>query len=140
MKNFIKIIFILIGFSIIGTFVYSLYINHFDFNKASVLGYKLNNVLSGSMSPVINTDDYVLSKTIKYEDIKIGDIITYQCKSKVKGYEQYENAIIIHRVIEKNDEYLITKGDANEINDPWNVYPNDIISKCVYNINTTTKL
>lgn len=55
-KNFEKIIkssfLIHICILIIGSFLYSIIANNFDFNKASVLGYKINHVMSGSMNPI----------------------------------------------------------------------------------------
>lgn len=135
MKKLLKAVFYTLYILIIGSFLYSIIANNFDFNKASVLGYKINHVMSGSMNPIIQTDDYILSKAANFNDVKVGDIITYRCSAKdLKGYEKYQDEIIIHRVIEKNDDYLKTKGDANEIADPWNVYPNDVISIATYDL------
>lgn len=141
MLNFIKkvfyILFSLICTAALITAIISFCANDYDTDKMTVLGYKFNHVMSGSMSPIINTDDNIISKYVKYEDIQIGDIITYKCTA---DDSQYKNAIIIHRVIDKTDEYIKTKGDANEVEDPWNVNPDDIISVAIYNINTKTKL
>ena len=139
MKKIFTILFVIFGTILFGSFIHSLVINDYDLNKASVLGYKLNHIGSASMKPIINKNDYVLTKTTKFKDLKIGDIITYKCSGTVENYEEYENEIIIHRIIEKTDKYVRTKGDDNSIIDPWIVYPEDIISKAIYNINTKTK-
>lgn len=126
----------LIAFVIIGSLVYSYISNGNDRNRINLFGYIMNYVQSGSMYPTIETYDLVLSKTTTFEEVKVGDIITYEC-----NYEQTEDGtvvetdetkVIIHRVVDKTDDYLITKGDANLIQDPWVVVPEKIISKQVY--------
>jgi signal peptidase I len=64
-------------------------------------------LLSGSMSPLINTGDQVLIEKIVPDDICIGDIITFW-----QG-----NILVTHRVIRKftksGNIYFVEKGDAN---------------------------
>ena len=43
----------------------------------------------------------------------------------------HNNQIIIHRVKEKHSDYLITKGDNNDVQDPWKVYPDVVRGKVV---------
>lgn len=64
-------------------------------------GYGIAVVLSGSMEPALSTDDLVIIK--KTEDYDVGDIVVYQDKT----------ALIVHRIIERKDTSLYTKGDAN---------------------------
>jgi len=88
------------------------YINYF--------GYTFFEVISGSMSPTINTYDLVIIKLD--EQYKKDDIITfYQDKS-----------FITHRIIEyKDDEHILTKGDANNTNDK-EISKKMIIGKVIY--------
>ncbi len=66
-------------------------------------------VLSGSMEPKIGTGSLCLiNKNYKYDSIKEEDVIAYNLD---------EETMVIHRVIEINDNGIITKGDANEIQD-----------------------
>jgi signal peptidase len=64
-------------------------------------------VLSPSMEPTLHVNDLVFIKKATTFDVK--DIVVYQAGS----------TLVIHRIIEKNDENLtvITKGDNNDADD-----------------------
>jgi signal peptidase len=68
-------------------------------------GYGLSVVLSGSMSPTLQVDDLVLIH--QTQDVSVGDIIVYQ----------QNNSLIIHRVISRDGDTLVTQGDANNTAD-----------------------
>ncbi len=68
---------------------------------SNLFGYTFFEVTTGSMSNTIEINDVVIVKITK--DIKKNDIITYL----------NDEEIITHRVVEQNDEQIITKGDAN---------------------------
>ena len=95
----------------------------------SLLGYKVLQVVSGSMEDVFNVGDVILIKETKQEDIKKGDIITYKKEN-----------FITHRIIEMNKTndtmYYTTKGDSNNVNDTEKVKYEEIegkyITKFVY--------
>ncbi len=61
-------------------------------------------VTSGSMEPELHRGDMILVHGKSYENIEVGDIIVYDTGSMPVP--------IIHRVIEKNETALQTKGDA----------------------------
>ena len=68
---------------------------------------------------------YIINKWIKYENIKVNDIISYQIGDRK----------ITHRVIKKIDNYLITQGDNKHSNpkpDSWRVYKQNYIGKVIY--------
>ena len=69
-------------------------------------GYGFSVVLSGSMEPELKVNDLVIIK--KQKSYQSDDIIVYQD----------DDLLVIHRLIEINGENAITKGDANEVNDP----------------------
>ena len=71
----------------------------------NIFGYSFFQVATGSMKDAINEGDVVIVKI--NADYQEGDIITY-----MSGKD-----FITHRVIEKNDDYVITKGDNNNTND-----------------------
>jgi signal peptidase I len=83
--------------------------------------YPLAAITSGSMWPVLKTGDLVLIQGVKSkDDIKIGDIIVYR----------NQIGFTIHRVIKMNEKTVVTKGDANNINDnPVEYF--DVIGKAV---------
>jgi signal peptidase len=68
-------------------------------------GYGMSVVLSGSMDPVLKVDDLVFIHETK--DITAGDIIVYE----------RDGALIIHRVLSIDGDTVITKGDANNVED-----------------------
>ncbi|MEE3343680.1 MAG: signal peptidase I [Bacilli bacterium] len=66
---------------------------------------EISEVETGSMEDGIHAGDYILIyKKNKYD---VGDVITY----KKKGY------YITHRIIKKKNKGIVTKGDANNVED-----------------------
>lgn len=105
-------------------------------NYADIFGYTILDVKSGSMQKEIMIGDLVIVKILASEknaeenidnnvdkikdNINVEDIITF-----IK-----EDYLITHRVLEKRDEDLITKGDANNTEDDPILYK-DIVGKVV---------
>ena len=82
-----------------------------------VLGYQTSTMLTGSMAPLINAGDVVVSVPKPVGSLKTGDIITY-------GIPVQDHRVETHRIIEiiRNDNgttAVRTKGDANNVSDPW---------------------
>ena len=101
-----------------------------------IFGYKILQVMSGSMSGEFETGDTILIKEIKDErDLKIGDVITYQVT---------ENTLVTHRIINitKFGETLeyTTKGDANNTEDNEKILFSDIEGKYVKKLRLISKL
>ena len=71
------------------------------FGQEYFFKYKTSIVLSGSMEPTINVDDYIIIK--KEKELNVNDIIVYKTN---KG-------LVVHRIVEINSNNIITKGDAN---------------------------
>lgn len=88
------------------------------------LHYEPAVVMSGSMEPTYHTGSVVLVDRDNTSDIKIGDAIAF-----VNG-----GTYIAHRIISKSEEGYITKGDANESEDPWVVPVADVKGKVVFSI------
>ena len=74
-------------------------------NYTNLFGYTLLEVLTGSMSGTIEIGDGVIVKVTL--DIQEEDIIVYK----------KENNLITHRLVEMEENNLITKGDANNVQD-----------------------
>lgn len=87
--------------------------------KTSLFGFRIYRIVSGSMSPTININDIVIIKS--QDNYKIGDIVTYKI----------DNEFITHRIILVEDNYVITKGDANNVCDD-KIDKKNIIGKVVY--------
>ena len=91
-------------------------------NYINYFGYTFFEVVSGSMSPTINTYDLVIIKVDK--DVQNNDIVTF--------YK--DNSFITHRVIDyRDDNNILTKGDANNTTDK-EITKDMIIGKVVYTI------
>lgn len=90
-----------------------------------IFGIKPYTVLSGSMEPAYQTGAVVYVKSVPCEKLKKGDTVTYRTSS----------AVVTHRItkINSDDKTVITKGDANEIEDPA-VSFDSIIGKVVFSI------
>lgn len=97
--------------------------------QAEIFGYKLFVVLTGSMEPNLGVGDLIVVKNIDPKDIQIDDVITFKSISS-------EN-IITHRIkgISTEDGLkFITKGDANNIEDPNMVSSEKIIGKVKFDV------
>ena len=84
-------------------------------------GVTILKVSSNSMMPTFEKGDYILIK--KQKEYNVGDIITYEVE------EQETKYLVTHRIIEKNENGYITKGDANNTNDEGTIYENVIRGK-----------
>lgn len=84
-------------------YIYQLKIAKNDY--ANLFGYTFFEVATASMYPTIEIGDVVIVRITK--DVEQNDIIVY-----TDG-----ESIITHRLIEKNDNGLIAKGDANNSED-----------------------
>ncbi len=86
----------------------------------------LQYVGSGSMTPTINIGDVVVVKGVEFEELKVGDIISFETPSKP----------IVHRIIafEEHDgkTFIRTKGDANPCPDFFLVRYEDVIGKVIF--------
>lgn len=78
-----------------------------------LLGWGQYVVLSGSMEPKLPVGSIVIAKPYENQELKEGDIITYQLSGDKK---------VTHRVYAVNDDgTYITKGDANNAEDAGSV-------------------
>ena len=62
-------------------------------------------VLSGSMEPSLSVDDLII--VVKQDEYNIGDVVVYQ----------QQGILIVHEIIEKNGNEVVTKGSANDTAD-----------------------
>lgn len=96
---------------IIGQFIlcliliFFILLNIFSMNNKSLFGFRIYRVISGSMQPALQIGDVIIVK--KSTNYAERDIITYS-----NGL-----TTITHRIIVINNDEVITKGDANEVDD-----------------------
>ena len=87
-----------------------------------LLGYEMYQVLSGSMEPAIPVGSVIYVKQSVPEEIQAGEII---------AFFREEGDVVTHRVVDNHtvERELITKGDANEIQDFQPVPYNALIGR-----------
>ena len=79
-------------------------------------------VTSGSMEPTLNLGDWAVCSKVKFEDVNVGDIIAVK-------YPPKPTYIIVHRVVEKGHDYLLTKGDMCDAPDDFVTIPENVLAK-----------
>ena len=84
------------------------------FNKDVGLGFfKMGNavVVSESMSPNLEINDFIVYRQTAIEELKVGDVVVYK-----RPIEEGQ-MLIVHRLQSITDGYAVTKGDNNQISD-----------------------
>lgn len=91
---------------LLGINIYLVNANNLLGNKLPMpFGYGAAVVLSGSMEPTFSKDDLIIVK--KKDSFDIGDIVVYQSN----------DSLVVHRVVSMDGDMVVTKGDANNIED-----------------------
>lgn len=86
-----------------------------------LIGYRVFNVISGSMEPTYSVGDLLYVKPVEPESVRVGDPITFVLN---------ENLVVAtHRVIDidAENQFFITKGDANASADAAPVHFNNLV-------------
>ena len=84
-------------------------------------GIQILKVQSNSMSPEFRKEDIIVIK--KEKEYEVGDIITFKTK---------DGNLITHRIIEKNENEFITKGDNNNTKDEEKITSSCIQGKVIF--------
>lgn len=93
-----------------------------------LIGFRVFNVISGSMEPTYSVGDLLYVKDVDVKTIQVGDPITFVLNEEL--------TVATHRVIRietvtgengTKSLYFFTKGDANEIADNDPVHANNVI-------------
>lgn len=88
-------------------------------------GWNLNVVYGGSMEPSMGKGSLAVIRPVDPLEVTVGDVITYKSRSS--------DMLVTHRVVEVKDKAsgsspsFITRGDANEGNDPLSVPSKNIV-------------
>lgn len=77
-------------------------------------------VVSGSMEPHVSPGDVVLvAPTL--ESPQVGDVVAFADPLQ-------PDRDVLHRVVDLDEQgALVTRGDANDVNDPWSILPSEVI-------------
>lgn len=100
----------------------------FTGREPSLFGNRLYVVDSGSMEPTLKLNSLIIVNEKNPDQIKTGDVLTFYGADTVTR--------VTHRVIEigPNNDYFITQGDANNIEDAMPVEREDVIGIVVLSI------
>jgi signal peptidase I len=95
------------------------------------LGDHPHTDLSGSMEPVISPGDVIIDKQIRPSQAQVGDIVTFRDP-------QNQHKLLTHRVVKitRHDSHMwfVTKGDANNTYEHWEVPAGGQIGKVWYTV------
>ena len=106
MKTALRYVLLTMMALIIGVNLYSCNANRLAGNPMPMpFGIGSAVVLSGSMEPTLSVGDFVIIK--EAEEYAVGDVVVYQEGS----------GLVIHRIMETDGQTLITRGDANNVDD-----------------------
>lgn len=92
----------------------------------------LIGITTGSMSPAIQVGDLVIVQGVQPEEIKIGDIIIFD--PPTEGIGRTAHRVIDIRPLANGTLTFKTKGDANDIEDQYTVYPQNVHGRVIYRI------
>jgi signal peptidase len=121
---------ILIG--VMGLFIIYMLVTMFTGRKGNepptILNHSIYIVRSNSMSPTFKTGTLLIIKRADSGTINVDDIITFRKKN--------DTLSTTHRVVEiiddNNTRQFVTRGDANNVDDPIPVSENDILGKVTF--------
>ena len=86
-----------------------------------ILGFRVFNIVSGSMEPDYSVGDLIYVKEVDPNTIEVGDVITFVLNEDL--------VVATHRVvrIDAEKQHFYTKGDVNETEDLAPVHFNNVI-------------
>ena len=105
-----------------------------------VLGFSVMRVKTGSMEPTLRTGCIVITKKADPQELEVGDIISFYSTDP----DPYINGQVeTHRIVERHslitgEREFITKGDANQADDPTPVFQSNVIGRVVLNLGITS--
>ena len=101
-----------------------------DNPQKSIFGYRYYEVLSSSMSPILQKGDIIFVKMLPINELQVGDMITYQIQAQGES-------TVTHRILKIYQEgyktMIQTKGDASSEPD-YPIQADAVIGKVVFRI------
>lgn len=96
-----------------------------------VMGFSLLRVLADSMEPEIPAQSMLLVKAADPQTLEIGDVITFFSSDPT-----FNGALNTHRIVRIETPHsnlqFVTKGDANESEDPQFVPASQVVGKVIH--------
>jgi signal peptidase len=122
-------VFLIVAFLLVFNVVFALT----NGDVPSFFGYSISSVQTGSMAPTILQYDVIFVKRVDAATLEKDDIITFWADVEVDVGEttQVMHITVTHRILDVIDDEdglrFITKGDANNVQDDWEIAADDII-------------
>jgi len=114
-KQYLNILFTV---TVVCYFVFSIVFSMLLFTGDLILSVSRGD----SMTPTIQSNSFGL--LWKQNAYAVGDVIAFKTQS----------CSILHRIVEARSDGYITKGDANDVVDPWLVPKQDVIGKLIFSV------
>lgn len=106
LKGIFRLILIVLCGAILGFNIYFANASNLVGNQLPMpFGYGAAVVLSGSMEPELSKGDLIIVKEVS--TLEIDQVVVYQDGQ----------SLVVHRIVEIGDETIVTKGDANNVED-----------------------
>lgn len=107
---------------------------------ASIGGYSLFRVVTGSMEPEIFAGELIASKSVDIDTLEVGDVICFRSKSPQMLGRSITHRVIGRSVDTEGNVQLLTKGDANLAVDEYYVTQDNLIGVVVWQSHTDSFL
>jgi signal peptidase len=78
-----------------------------------VADFHVQSVLSGSMRPTVSPGDLAITQGVPIGSLRAGDVIVFTPPTETQS--------VLHRIASREGDVITTKGDANNVADPWSV-------------------
>jgi signal peptidase len=96
----------------------------------ALFGMRSFTVLSGSMEPVLDVGDVVVTKPVAASDVRVGDVITFP--------DEERHELVTHRVrsihLTGSRASIETRGDANSASEQWSVAADGHVGRVAYHL------
>ncbi len=96
----------------------------------TVFGYSFMTVQTGSMEPEYPIGSSIIAKKTDASELKVGDVISFYSSDPSMNH-----SIVTHRIKEIKSENsvicFVTKGDANDLDDKYEVSAGDVVGRVV---------
>jgi len=79
-----------------------------------VANLHFQTVTSGSMRPTVSPGDLAVTQAVPVSSLKVGDVIVFFPPTS-------STEPVMHRIVSLGNGVITTRGDANNVDDPWQV-------------------
>lgn len=76
-------------------------------------GFHIQTVLTGSMRPTISPGDLAITQNVPVSSLSVGNVIVF--------IPPTQSTPVMHRIASLDGGVITTKGDANNVTDPWHL-------------------